>query len=150
VPTLAASLLAADGPMGDGAIDNLIVSSDVHVVSGVVVVLALVACTGWVARLAIRRLPIDRVAVGLVIASEVALMVQALLGIKLLDQGSGFGQLYIHYVGGLLPLGLFIVAGWLGWRRIGQSARPLAAMVLGGALSAVMAFSIGQAYVNSL
>ena len=71
-------------------------------------------------------------AVGLVIATEVALVIQALLGIKLLDQGSGFGQLYIHYIGGLLPVGLFIVAGWMGWHRLGRSAKPLAWLVAGG------------------
>ena len=146
----AAHLLASDGPMGDGAIDNLIVSSDVHVVTGVLVLVTLAASVIWVGRLAVTRTPVDRVALGLLIATEVCLMVQALLGIKLLDQGSGFGQLYIHYIGGLIPVGLFIVAGWMGWRRIGRSAVPLAGVVGGGALSAAMAFAIGQAYVNSL
>jgi hypothetical protein len=139
-----------DGPMGGGTIDNYVISSNVHVINGVLVMVALVATLIWVGRLAITGRPIDKLAVGLVIASEVVLMVQALLGIKLLDQGSGFGQLYIHYIGGLLPVGLFILAGWLGWHRLGQSAKPLGWLVVGGAASAIMAFAIGQAYVDSL
>ena len=138
-----------DGPMGGGTIDNWVIPSSVHVVSGVVVLVTLAAALVWVGRLALTGRPVDKAAVGLVIAAEVALMVQALLGIKLLDQGSGFGQLYIHYIGGLLPVGLFIVAVWLGWHHVGRSAKPLALVVLAGTASAGMAFAIGQAYVNS-
>ncbi len=145
-----AARLAEDGPMGGGTIDNYVISSDVHVINGALVLVALVATLIWVGRLAFTGRPVDRVAVGLVIATEVVLMIQALLGIKLLDQGSGFGQLYIHYIGGLLPVGLFIIAGWMGWHRLGRSAKPLAWVVAGGATAAIMAFAIGQAYVDSL
>jgi hypothetical protein len=127
-----------------------VIPSTVHVVSGVVVLVSLAATLVWVGRLALSGRPIDRLAVGLVVVAEVALLIQALLGIKLLDQGSGFGQLYIHYLGGLLPVGLFLLAGWFGWHRVGRSAKPLAALVGGGTVSAVMAFAIGQAYVDSL
>ncbi|HKY15192.1 MAG TPA: hypothetical protein VJM33_09730 [Microthrixaceae bacterium] len=139
-----------DGPMGDGTIDNWIVDSSVHVVTGSLVLITLVLALAWVGRLALTERPVDRVAVVLCVAALVALMVQALLGIKLLDQGSGFGQLYIHYLGGLLPVGLLVLAGWMGWQRVGRSAWPLAIVVTAGAGSAMMAFVIGQAYVDSL
>lgn len=141
-------LLASDGPMGRGAIDNYVISPDLHRWVGLTVLVALAATTVWVARLAVTRRPVERGAVALIVVTELVLMAQALLGIKLLDQGSGFNQLYIHYIGGLTPLGLFMLAGWTGWRRIGRSAVPLAALVLAGTASAVMAFVIGQQFVN--
>jgi len=141
-------LLASDGPMGRGAIDNYVISPDLHMWVGIAVLTALAVTTIWVARLALTRRPVERGAVVLVVVTELVLMAQALLGIKLLDQGSGFNQLYIHYLGGLIPLGLFMLAGWTGWRRLGRSALPLALLVGAGSASAAMAFAIGRAFVN--
>ena len=73
---------------------------------------------------------------------------QVLLGIKLLDQGQGIGQLYIHYVGGLLPMGAFLAGGWFARGEAPRSTRVLAVLVTIGWLSATMAFAIGRAYVN--
>ena len=81
-------------------------------------------------------------------AAQVALVVQVLLGIKLLDQGQGIFQLYIHYVGGLLPLGAFLLAGWFDRVDDGRRSRIMAVLVAVGYLAAIMTFVVGRAYVN--
>lgn len=150
MPTAAAplTLLAADGPLGDGRIDNVVIDSSVHVAMGVVVLVAMVGAAGWLIRLAVAGREIDALGRVLVVAAQVSLAGQALLGIKLLDQGQGIVQLYIHYLGGLLPLGLFLAAGWFSFRDPATRTRLLAALTTVGLVSATMAFFIGQAYAN--
>lgn len=145
---LAPLLLGRDTGLGDGRIDNVIVDSSVHVAVGVAVLLSMTVAAGWVAWLSVRSVVLDRAGRVAIAAAQAVLAVQVLLGIKLLDQGQGIGQLYIHYVGGLIPLGAFLVAGW--WVRpdtVGRT-RVVAALLVVGWLSAVMAFFIGRAYVN--
>ncbi len=82
------------------------------------------------------------------IVCQLVLMLQALIGIKLLDQGMGVLQLYIHYVGGLAPLAFFLLYYWLPEKT--RNARWTATLVTGSAfLFAIMAFFIGQSYVAS-
>lgn len=96
----------------------------------------------------LRKQPLPGWAKALLIAAQLALMVQALIGIKLLDQGSGFSQLYIHYLGGLAPLLFFMLMYWFPTRDALKQSRA-SAMVAGGAfVFAFMAFSIGSAYAN--
>ncbi|QGG94510.1 hypothetical protein [Actinomarinicola tropica] len=141
-------LLATDSPLGDGAIDNYVIDSSVHVTTGVLVLVAMVATTIQLWRLALAGKGVDRLARVLLAAAQITLAVQALLGIKLLDQGQGVVQLYIHYLGGLAPLGLFIAAGWFAWRDRVRHTRVLAVLATIGLVSAVMAFTIGQEYAN--
>ena len=136
------------GELGGGVIDNLIVQPSVHRLNGGLAVGALLATAGRLTVRAIRRQAFDTTSQVLVAASQVLLMVQALLGIKLLDQGMGVVQLYIHYVGGLLPLGLFLVLGWLRFDDAVRRTRVLALVVDVSLASAAMAYFIGQAYVN--
>lgn len=143
-------VLASTTGLGDGRIDNFIIDTSVHLTVGVIVVLAMVVATALVVRHAIRAEPIGRPAGISLAAAQVALALQMLLGIKLLDQGQGILQLYIHYVGGLIPLGAFLVGGWFARGDDGRSSRILAALLLVGSLSAIMAFTIGRAYANSL
>jgi MFS family permease len=140
------SLLAQTVVEQDGVIDNLALSPAVHRTTGVVVVVAMVVTTVWLVRLAWAGRPADRAARVLLAVTQLALMVQALLGIKLLDQGLGVAQLYIHYVGGLLPLGGFLAAGWIAWRSDERRTRALAVLAVLGTLSAVAAYTIGGAY----
>lgn len=143
------SLLAQQGgDLGGGTIDNVIISPSIHRLNGSLVVISLLAGAIWLTRLAIRRQPFDRIAYGLVIASQVFLVIQALLGIKLLDQGMGVVQLYIHYVGGLLPIGFFLVLGWIRFDDPVRRARILAVVIDISLVAATMAYLIGQAYVN--
>jgi len=141
-------LLAQDGALGDGRIDNWIVDSDVHVVIGVLVLVTMTAAAGWLVRLAVAGRVLDLPGRVVLTVAQVVLAVQVLLGIKLLDQGQGISQLYIHYVGGMLPLGVFLAAGW--WLRADtpRRTRVLAGLVTVGWLSAIMAFTIGRQYVN--
>lgn len=139
---------AAESPLGDGAIDNYVIDSAVHVTSGVIVLLAMVATTVQLWRLALAGKGVDRLGRVLLAAAQVSLAVQAMLGIKLLDQGQGASQLYIHYIGGLAPLGFFIAAGWFAWRDRVRHTRVLAVLATIGLLSAGMAFTIGQEYAN--
>lgn len=62
--------------------------------------------------------------------------------------GLGVGQLYIHYVAGLLPLGLFLVLIWVRFVDPVRRARVLAVAVDISVVAAVMAYTIGQAFVN--
>ena len=142
------SLLRQAGDLGDGRIDNVIISTSVHVVSGTVVLLSMVVATGLVVRHAIRNEAIASTAKAALFVAQLSLVVQVLLGIKLLDQGQGIVQLYIHYVGGLMPLGAFLAAGWFARGDSPRSSRVLAVLLAVGAFSAFMAFFIGRAYAN--
>ncbi len=142
------SVLAAESPLGDGRIDNWIIPSSVHVTLGIAVLVVVGAAVVWLGRRAVAGLTIDPVGKALVGASQVVLALQVLLGIKLLDQGQGISQLYIHYLGGMAPMAVFLVAGWWIRGETPKSNRLLAALVALGWISAVMAFTIGRAYVN--
>ena len=142
-----ALLFAADG-LGDGRIDNFIVGRSVHLWTGVAVLVTMTMAVALVVRHALRNESVDRqtqVAMGL---AQLSLTVQVLLGIKLLDQGMGIVQLYIHYIGGLTPLGAFLAAGWFARGDSGRSSRLLALLLLIGFAAALMTFFIGRAYVN--
>ena len=130
-------------------IDEIALSPEVHVIVGTLVLVSTLAAalvSGWqswrVGRLA-------RWTQGLLIITQLVLMTQALLGIKLLDQGMGVVQLYIHYVGGLAPLFFLILLYWLPM----GSPRVRAWATFGATTSAfvfaLMAFAIGQSYVNN-
>lgn len=145
---LAAVIAQRGDDLGGGVIDNLIVSPSVHRLNGGLAVAALLVTAVWLTVRALRRQPFDRTSQVLIALSQVFLMVQALLGVKLLDQGMGVVQLYIHYVGGLLPLGFFLVLGWMRFDDPLRRTRVLAVVVDVSLASAAMAYFIGQAYVN--
>lgn len=134
--------------LGEGRIDNVIVDASVHLAAGVVVLVTMTVATVLVARHALANRAIDRPTRWSLLAAQLALIVQVLLGIKLLDQGQGIVQLYIHYVGGLIPLGAFLAGGWLARGDDGRSSRILAAMLVVGEVSALMAFFIGRAFAG--
>lgn len=135
--------------LGDGRIDNWIVSSSVHVATGVVVLVTMTVATVLVIRHALAGRSIDGPTKLALLIAQIALVAQVLLGIKLLDQGQGIVQLYIHYIGGLIPLGAFLVAGWFARGDSRWSSRILAALLLIGAVSAFAAFFIGRQYANA-
>jgi len=141
-------VVASVSGLGDGRIDNFIIDRSAHLVSGVVVLITMTVATVAVIRHAIRNEPLNKPTLIAVGAAQVSLTVQLLLGIKLLDQGQGILQLYIHYVGGLIPLGAFLVGGWVARGDSGRSSRIFAGLLIVGYVSALMAFFIGRAYVN--
>lgn len=129
-------------------IDRIGVSPTVHLWMGMAV-LATTLGSFLVAFLyALRKQPMPAWSKGLLIVTQVVLMGQALLGIKLLDQGSGVVQLYIHYLGGLGPLLFFMLMYWFPTRDSLKHSR-VAALVAGSAfVFAFMAFTIGSMYSN--
>ncbi|MEZ5379335.1 MAG: hypothetical protein R2733_22740 [Acidimicrobiales bacterium] len=141
-------LAQSASPLGDGKIDNWIISSSVHVVVGSLVLLTMTVATGWVGWLAIKGRSLDLGGKILISVAQVVLALQVLIGIKLLDQGQGIVQLYIHYLGGLLPMGAFLAGGWWVRGETPTSNRLLAALIAIGWFSAVMAFTIGRQYAN--
>ncbi|NLG08373.1 MAG: hypothetical protein GX560_03815 [Deinococcales bacterium] len=127
-------------------IDSIWVPSSVHVTTGMLVLVTTLLATVVTAVLAVRRRPLGAGAHAVLIAAQVALMAQAVIGIKLLDQGLGPLQLFVHYLGGLGPLLFFFVWYWLPSRL--RDARWTPLIVTGSAfLFALMAFGIGQSYV---
>ena len=101
--------------------------------------------SGW---RAVRNQPLGLFGNAVFIVCQAVLMIQALIGIKLLDQGLGILQLYIHYLGGLAPLAFFLVYYWLPVRL--RQARWTGMLVSGASLLfASMAFFIGRSYVAS-
>ena len=94
-------------------IDNLIISPAVHMAAGTFVLLSNLLFLFVVARVAWQKKSTSTLAKGTFILFQLALMLQALVGIKLLDQGLGFLQLYIHYLGALAPLAFCLIFYWL-------------------------------------
>ncbi|RIK58176.1 MAG: hypothetical protein DCC57_00975 [Chloroflexi bacterium] len=128
-------------------IDAIFVSPTVHLVTGTLVLIAGLLALVATGRAAWRKWPFSRGVHALFILFQIALMVQALIGVKLLDQGLGPLQLYIHYVGGLAPLGFVSLFYWFpGTDSVSKSRRA----VLVTALSFVfvlMTFAVGSMYV---
>ena len=134
--------------VGEGRIDNFIINSSLHLYGGVAVLITMTFALVLVGLAAYKSQAISRPAKLAIVSAQLSLGVQVLLGVKLLDQGQGIFQLYIHYVGGLIPLGAFLSAGWFARGDNGKSSRILFGLVALGYVSCLMAFFIGRAYVN--
>lgn len=128
-------------------LDQLWISPTVHIIFGALVLATTLAAFVVTAIPAWRKQSLSAGGRAALIVAQVALMVQALLGIKLLDQGFGGTQAYIHYLGGLGPLFFFLLYYWL---PRGFRVRRWAAVGVSGAafIFAIMAFGIGMSFVN--
>ena len=126
-------------------IDAIWVPTSVHFAVGTFVVFTSAAAVATAVTQGVRNRPPGRWMHASFVLSQVTLAVQALIGIKLLDQGLGPLQLYIHYVGGLGPLFFFLLYYWLPasfrTRRWSASGVTIAAF-----LFAISAYYIGQVY----
>ncbi|MBX3139908.1 MAG: hypothetical protein KF875_04105 [Trueperaceae bacterium] len=127
-------------------LDSIWLPPTVHIWSGMLVLTATLAAVVYTAVRAWRRRDLGPAGNAILIFAQLTLMAQAVLGIKLLDQGLGPLQLFIHYLGGLGPLLFFLVYYWLPspvrtrrWLSFGVAASAF--------LFAVMAFGIGMSYV---
>lgn len=143
-------MLAQQSDLGEGVIDNIIISSAAHRLWGALAVFSMIVIVGVVTRHVARGEAVSTSTRWLFLATQVILVVQVLIGIKLLDQGQGIVQLYIHYVGGLIPLGSFLAGGWLARGDTPRSARVLLILLVVGMASAAMAYFIGRAYVTTV
>lgn len=129
-------------------IDRLFLSPTVHLTMGMLVVTVSILTMGYVCWLAWKGKQLNRWANLAIISMQLVIMLQALLGIKLLDQGLGVVQLYIHYVGGLAPLFFCSLFYWIPIARPQIKTRFAAAVTVGSFLFVLMTFTIGQAYVS--
>lgn len=83
------------------------------------------------------------------IALQIVLMLQAALGIKLLDQGMGVIQKYVHYLGGLGAVGLLMLFYWLPKKDMTDTAKKAAWLTSASLVFVAMTFFIGQMFVKS-
>jgi uncharacterized protein with PQ loop repeat len=128
-------------------IDAIVVPPIVHMVVGTLVLLTSLIAT-LVAGVAVwKKKPLTRANHIVFILFQLALMVQVLIGIKLLDQGLGQLQLYIHYLGGLAPMGFWLVYYWLPSGSETAHSRRAATVSLLSFVFVFMTFAIGSAYV---
>lgn len=127
-------------------LDSIWVPPTVHIWSGMLVLTATLAAVIYTAVRGWRKRDLGLAGNAILILAQLALMGQAVIGIKLLDQGLGPLQLFIHYLGGLGPLLFFLVYYWLPGPLRARRWTPLT--VAGSAfLFSVMAFGIGMSYV---
>ena len=82
------------------------------------------------------------------IAFQIALMVQALIGIKLLDQGLGTVQKYVHYLGGLGSLGLVTLYDWLPQRGARDGALKVLGLTAASLALVLLTFLVGGLYAR--
>lgn len=127
--------------------DEVIVAPAVHSAVGGIVLLAALATTvlTW---LGVRQGRFGQPQGAALIALQIALMVQAAIGIKLLDQGLGTVQKYVHYLGGLGAVGLLMLFYWLPTRDSADRAKKAAWLSTASFAFVVMTFFIGQAFVR--
>lgn len=127
-------------------IDQIWIQPAVHFWAGAAVVLTTLISLIVTGIYAFRKKAVDGPIYALFLLAQLSLMVQVLIGIKLLDQGLGPLQLYIHYVGGLGALFFYILFYWLP-QNIKQRRWTAFSMSSLGFLFAIMAFGIGSSYV---
>lgn len=127
--------------------DDLFVSPAVHMMVGAAVLLTGLAAMVVAVRATMKRQPAGRNGNLLFILFQLALMVQVLIGIKLLDQGLGPLQLFVHYLGGLAPMGFVLLYYWLRPADgVGQGRRA-AVVTVASFVFVLMTFTIGSMYV---
>lgn len=128
-------------------IDAIFVSPMVHVTVGTLVLISCALALFATARAAWSKRPFSAGVRALFIAFQVILMGQVLVGIKLLDQGLGPLQLYIHYLGGVAPLGFTLLFYWLPSTDSVVKTRRAAIVMAVSFVFVLMTFAVGSMYV---
>ncbi len=129
-------------------IDRIIIPPSLHRGFGELVMLTTLVTALFLIYLVWQRRSMNGGAKALTILTQLVLMGQALLGIKLLDQGMGTIQLYIHYLGGLGPLLFFLLLYWFPSRDAIRQTRWTALAAAGAFIFALMAYTIGGMYAR--
>lgn len=127
--------------------DDLFVSPAVHMAVGTVVLVAGLGALIVAVRAAWRRQPVSRTAHIVYILFQLSVMLQTLIGIKLLDQGLGALQLFVHYLGGMAPLGFYLVYYWLRPADSASQSRLPAVVAVASFLFVLLTFGVGSMYV---
>ena len=129
-------------------LDRIIVQPALHRGFGELVMLTTLVTALFFLYLVWRKQPLNQGARVLTILCQLVLMGQALLGIKLLDQGMGTIQLYVHYLGGLGPLLFFLVYYWFPSRDAIRQTRWAALAASGAFCFAILSYTIGGLYAR--
>jgi len=124
-------------------IDNIIVSPVAHLTVGTLVLVANFVFLLIVGRLAWQKRAISSVGNLAFIVFQATLMVQVLVGIKLLDQGLGVLQLYIHYLGGAASLAFCLIFYWLPTKDATAKSRRLAGVAAMSFFFVLLTFAVG-------
>ena len=127
-------------------IDEIWVSPSIHFWLGTAVLVTTLLSIIYTLYTAIRNIAANRTLYTILLLAQLSLMLQILVGIKLLDQGLGPLQLYIHYIGGAGALFFYLLFYWLP-ENIKQKRWTAFALSSCGFLFAFMAFTIGSSYV---
>lgn len=128
-------------------IDSFIVPPFVHMIIGTLVLVAAFLALAVTVRAVWKKQPLTRSNHLVFVLFQLSLMVQILIGIKLLDQGLGPLQLYIHYIGGLAPMAFWLFFYWLPAGSGMTQSRRAATVSFLSFLFVLMTFAIGSAYV---
>ncbi|MBX3054089.1 MAG: hypothetical protein KF753_21640 [Caldilineaceae bacterium] len=124
--------------------DNIIVPPTIHLIVGTIVLLANLFFLVVVGLLAWQKSALSAVGKAAFILFQVVLMVQVLIGIKLLDQGLGIFQLYIHYLGGLAPMAFCLLFYWLPTKDGVKQSRRLAVVASVSFVFMLLTFVVGS------
>lgn len=127
-------------------IDAIWVPPSVHFWAGMAVLVTTLGSIITTAILAWRNKALNRLAHAFLLLAQVSLIVQVLIGIKLLDQGLGPLQLYIHYLGGLGAFFFYLLFYWLP-QSLKEQRWTALSLSTAAFLFAFMAFTIGSSYV---
>ncbi len=127
-------------------IDQIWLQPAVHVGVGTAVLVTTLLSLVLTVVFAVRNRALNRTVYGVLLAAQLSLMAQVLVGIKLLDQGLGPLQLYVHYLGGLGALFFYVLFYWLP-KNVKEKRWTASGLSSLGFLFAVMAFGIGSVYV---
>lgn len=128
-------------------IDSITLSPNIHMMTGGLTLLVsflTLTITSWAAW---KKKQFTVLAQASLIFFQLVLIVQVLIGIKLLDQGLGPLQLYIHYLGGLAPIGFCLIFYWLPIKDDAKKSRSAVGVATLSVVFVVMTFTIGSMYV---
>jgi hypothetical protein len=127
-------------------IDAIFIPSVVHLTIGTLVLISSLLALAVTVHAAWRKAPFSTGIHLFFVLSQVVLMIQILVGIKLLDQGLGPLQLYIHYLGGTAPIAFALLFYWFPGKDGVIKSRRAALVTALSFLFVLMTFTIGSMY----
>ncbi|GAA5514162.1 hypothetical protein Dcar01_02915 [Deinococcus carri] len=128
--------------------DEIILQPQLHLLVGALVLLTSLVTVVTTGRGALSLKRFGRTEQGVFIAAQLALMVQIMIGIKLLDQGIGTLQKYVHYIGGAGALGLLVLYYWLPKTSEQDHARKALWVSVASLVFVALAFFVGGMYAR--
>lgn len=128
--------------------DEIIIPTQVHLLIGGLALLASLVAVVVTGRGSLGPGRWGKAERGVFIAAQIVLMVQALIGIKLLDQGMGTVQKYVHYLGGLGALGLLVMSYWRPRPTAQGTARQALGLSAASLVFVALTFFVGGMYAR--